>query len=158
MLSFILLVIAFLLFISIFDGAPYVPALKKSQVAVFKLLDLKPGQTFVDLGSGDGKMLRFAAKNGLKAIGYEINPVLWFVSVVLCFRYRKNITIHLANLWHVSLPKCHGIGVFMIAKYMPRLEKKLEEEGRGVKVATIAFEMPNKKIVQQKDGVFLYKF
>jgi len=40
------------------------------------MLNLKSGQTLIELGSGDGRVLKEAAAKGVRAIGYEINPVL----------------------------------------------------------------------------------
>jgi cyclopropane fatty-acyl-phospholipid synthase-like methyltransferase len=39
--------------------------------AALDLAELKPGETFVDLGFGDGRMLFAAAKRGAVAMGVE---------------------------------------------------------------------------------------
>jgi SAM-dependent methyltransferase len=67
-------------------GAPYLPSfsnkldimftqLKKDSHVIQKLKEGKP-LTFVDLGSGDGRVVFRAAREGVftKSIGYEINP------------------------------------------------------------------------------------
>ena len=52
--------------LSILFGAPFLPTLKPERLRAMDLLDLKPGQVFVDLGSGDGVMLVLAAERGLR--------------------------------------------------------------------------------------------
>lgn len=64
MITAIMLFVAFFLLSSILFGAPYVPVHKVNQKAVFELLELQKGETFIDLGSGDGRMLRQAASLG----------------------------------------------------------------------------------------------
>src|SRR5262249_4602182 len=85
-------------------GAPYVPIRRRDSRALLDLAELKPGQTLVDLGSGDGQLLALAAARGIRGIGYEINPVMVLVSRIVCWRYRRLVKIHLANLWQIKLP------------------------------------------------------
>src|SRR5476651_1697826 len=75
--------------LSIFFGAPYLPTLKVQRGQALDLLDLKPGQVFYDLGSGDGTMLMLAAARGLKAVCYEINPFLFVFSWLRTRRYGR---------------------------------------------------------------------
>jgi SAM-dependent methyltransferase len=64
----------------IFFGAPYLPTLRPQIQAAFALLELKPGQTLLELGCGDGKVLVAAAEAGYKAVGIELNPILALVA------------------------------------------------------------------------------
>jgi hypothetical protein len=76
----LLLVILAFQFVVLFLGAPYVPTLPKQREAALDLLKLKPGQTLIDLGCGDGAMLIAAAKRGINSVGYEINPLLALIA------------------------------------------------------------------------------
>ena len=64
-------------------GAPFLPTASKGLNTMFKELrnqpivkDSKRNLTFFDLGSGDGRVVFRAAREGMfhKSIGYEINP------------------------------------------------------------------------------------
>ena len=61
-------------------GAPYLPTFSKKLQQMFEPLSSskKQYQTFVDLGSGDGRVVFAAARQThlfqKKCIGYEINP------------------------------------------------------------------------------------
>jgi SAM-dependent methyltransferase len=57
--------------------APFVPTPHEIVERMLQVAELKPGDLLYDLGSGDGRIVIAAAKNyGVKAVGFEINPVL----------------------------------------------------------------------------------
>ena len=87
-----------------FTGAPYVPSKRRDVARAFdELYALTSKDVLVDIGSGDGIVLRMASKYGAMAIGYEIHPVLVLVSRLLS-RGDKNVRVRLANFWRVPLP------------------------------------------------------
>lgn len=140
-------------------GAPYLPTLSRQQEAAFDLLDLKPGQTLLELGSGDGRMLVAAAKRGIKVVGYELNPILVLYSWLITRRYGDLVTIKMANFWRAKLPECDGIYVFLLDRFMAKLHKKIVQEiSIPVKVVSFAFEVPGVKHVTEKSGLYLYIF
>jgi spermidine synthase len=57
---------------------------KKSilNLAFHELYQLTENDNFVDIGSGDGVVLREASKIGARAVGFEINPILVFISTL----------------------------------------------------------------------------
>jgi SAM-dependent methyltransferase len=154
-LTVVLLVFSFV----ILFGAPYLPTLQPQAQNALDLLDLKPGQTLLELGSGDGRVLRQAARRGIKGIGYELNPLLVLYSQISCFRYRKLITFKCRNYWQVKLPPCDGIYVFLLDKYMQKLDTKIIQEVDGpVKLVSYAFKVPGKKPSAKKSGLMLYNY
>lgn len=140
-------------------GAPYVPTLKNQTEAALSLLDLKPGQTLLELGSGDGRVVRAAAQKGLKVVGYELNPILVLISLLVTWRYRKNVRIIWGDYWQSNWPKANGIYTFLLEKYMKELDKKIVQEyGKNVKLVSFAFKVPSKTVITEKNGLFLYKY
>jgi len=142
----------------ILRGAPYLPTRKNQIKAGLELLDLNPGQTMLELGSGDGAVLLAAAKKGYKSIGYELNPVLVIISRLRCFKYRKLITIYWGDYWIKQWPPSDGMFVFLMDKYMKKLDTKITQYNQSVnyKLASHAFKVPGKKITESSDGVHLY--
>ena len=142
----------------IFKGAPYLPVLKNSSFTALDLLDLKNGQTVIDLGSGGGRFLRLAAKNNIKAIGYEINPVLYIISIVISLKYRKNIKIHYGNFWNKKLPLADGLFVFLLPKYMEKLDQKIISSypRQKIKLVSYSFKLDKREAVASKDNCHLY--
>lgn len=140
-------------------GAPYVPTLSKSRKAAFELLDLKKGQTILEPGCGDGRILVEAAKRGLNAVGIELNPLLYLTSLVLTFRYRKQVKVIWGNFWTRDWPETDGVFVFLLDKYMDKFDNKIKSSQKTpTKIASFAFKIPGKKPVKEKNGVFLYEY
>jgi len=159
LLLVILLIVVAAFAVAGFLGAPYVPILKRDYVPLLELSGLKPGQTLVDLGSGDGRLLRAAASRGIRAIGYEINPFMVFVSRIVCWRYRKLIKIHLANLWQIRLPPADAIYVFLMPRFMERLHAKFTVElTRPTTVISYVFAIPGQKPIRQGANSYIYRY
>lgn len=157
----ILLVVLAAFALIAFVGAPYVPTHKAAIVRALDMLPLKPGDRVVDLGSGDGRFLLAAAKRGLRATGYELNPFLYVFSALLCFRFRGQVSIELANFWTKKLPSdTKAVFVFGAGPFMQRLAKKLRQRARGDKalyVISYGFELPGLKPMANQEGLYMYK-
>ncbi|MEI7631817.1 MAG: hypothetical protein WCJ60_00680 [bacterium] len=142
-----------------FFGAPFLPTLKNRTNDALDMLDLKKGELLLELGSGDGRLLAEAARRGIKSIGYELNPLLVWYSKIRLWKYRKLAKVKVANYWQIDLPKADGIYVFLLQPYMQKLDKKLSQSNiTPVKLVSFAFTIPNKKPVQEKQGMRLYLY
>jgi hypothetical protein len=153
--SFVLVAFSFV----IAFGAPYLPTLKDQVINAMELIDLKEGQTLLELGSGDGRVLAAAAEKGWYAIGYELNPLLVVYSWLRTRKYGKKVRVIWGNYWYKKLPKCDAIFVFLLQPYMVKLNKKIIQECTNpVKLVSFAFEIPDKKPTKQQRGMFLYTY
>ncbi len=140
-------------------GAPYFPSLKPHMKAALELLELKEGQVVYDLGCGDGRFLKAAAKQGARAVGYELNPFMFLYSWFTTRRYGRKVRVRYGNFWKADISKADAVFVFLLDKYMPKLDEKLKSEGKkGLKLASHTFKIPNKKIAKEIYGVFLYQY
>ncbi len=139
-------------------GAPYVPTKRKQAAAGLDLLNLKPGQTVYDLGSGDGVVLKMAAERGLRGVGYELNPILWLIAKLRLWPHRSMVQIKLGDFWHQDIKTADGVFVFLIGHHMEKLRAKLSREvSKPTGLVSVAYELPGAKLVKQKDGVHLYQ-
>jgi SAM-dependent methyltransferase len=155
----LLIVILAFQFVVLFLGAPYVPTLKKQRKEALDLLNLKPGQTLIDLGCGDGVMLVAAAKRGLNAVGYEINPVLVFIAWLRTRRYASQVKIVQGNFWKKKWPDADGVFVFLTERYMERLNQNMKSRFKDpVKLVTYGFSLSGKKASATKGACFLYRY
>lgn len=164
-LLFLVVVAVVLLFgFVVLFGAPYLPTLTIRTKEALELLDLKPGQTLVELGSGDGRVLRAAAERGIHAIGYELNPLLVIWSKITTRRYSHLVTVRLANFWTNPLPQTDAIYVFLLDRYMKKLDKKIIQDTakwdgkKQLKLVSFAFKIPGKKPIKEKNGLYLYHY
>lgn len=144
----------------IFFGAPYLPTLRVQKEAALDLLDLEPGQTLIELGSGDGTMLIAAAERGFKAIGYELNPILVIISYIRTYKYRKYVKVIWGNYWAHMWPRADAVYVFLLDRFMEKLDKKIVQNypEQKIKLASHAFKIPSKEFVAEKKGVYLYEY
>ena len=159
MLACLIVLVVFLCFaIPGFFGAPYVPTLSKNMKTALDMLDLKPGQTMIELGCGDGKVVVAAAQRGWKVVGYELNPVLAAIAWVRTVRYRKQVKIVWGNFFTKDLPPADGVFCFVMPRFMSEVSKKLAKSYKKIRVASFAFAIPGNTPIAQKDNVFLYNF
>jgi 16S rRNA A1518/A1519 N6-dimethyltransferase RsmA/KsgA/DIM1 with predicted DNA glycosylase/AP lyase activity len=152
------IVIVLLFSLVVIYGAPYLPTLSKRVDDAIELLELQPGQTMLELGSGDGRLLVAAAKKGIYSVGYELNPLLVIYSKLKSWKYRKYITISWGNYWKKSWPEADGMYVFLLNPYMSKLHKKVVQYAKNRKftLVSFAFQMPEKEHSLEKDSMFQY--
>ena len=141
----------------LFWGAPYLPSLKPHVNAALDLLDLKPGQVVYDLGCGDGRFLKAAAKQGIKGVGYELNP-FWFAYAWLTTHRYRQIEIRFGDFWKADISHADALYVFLLTKYMAKLDQKIKNSGKHLKLASHTFKIPGKKPIAETYGVFLYLY
>lgn len=146
--------------------APFVPTWKRDIERLLKIIRLKPGEKFVELGCGAGQVLAaVAGKNPeAKVIGVEIQPVLFlWVKWWLKFRQLENIQLIWGDFLKVDLSEARVIYLYLTpeanAKIKPMLERKLE---KGTTVISYAFEFLGWKAItvsKEKDRlpIFVYK-
>lgn len=143
-------------------GAPFLPTLKQKVPLALELIDLKPGQTLLELGSGDGRVLKAAAESGLKAVGYELNPLLVIYSRIKLWHYRDQVRVVWGNYWKKPWPPADGIFVFLLQPYMAKLDKTIQAQvtktKKPIRLVSFAFTIPNKKANKKRQGLYLYKY
>ena len=140
-------------------GAPFLPTLRPQIAAALDLLNLEPGQTLLELGCGDGRVLIAAAECGLHAVGYELNPILVVIARLRTWRYRQQVRVVWGDYWRASWPPAEGIFAFILTSYMHKLDKKVTRyPHKPLKVASFAFPIPGKKPIKTNNGIFLYEY
>lgn len=157
LIIFLIIVLSFSFVV--FFGAPYVPIFHDRLAQIIEISDLKPGMTLLDLGCGDGKILRFAAQNGIQAVGYELNPILFLFCKLTTFRYRKLVKVFYGNFWQKKFPKTDVVYVFLLPKLMPKLNQKfVDDEIKDTKLVSFSFPIPNKPVTKELNNLFLYLY
>lgn len=161
-LIFLLLFIAFAAYYLVpffYIGPPFVASSDKKTKKIIKLLNPKPGEKIVDLGSGDGKLLFEIAKKGAVAYGYEVNPILVFRTrqKIESLGLKNKVFVERADFFGKDLSKFDAVVVYGITYIMPRLEKKLLSELKpGTRIISNHFKFPNLMPQRKMDEILLY--
>jgi len=142
-------------------GAPYVPTRRKLLDKAFSgLYPLSSKDVLVDIGCGDGVVLRAAAKRGARAIGYELNPILVVIAKLLS--RDKKISVRLADFWFVTLPaETTVIYTFGDSRDIKRMYEKAKQTAarnkKTVYFMSFGFAVPGAKHKKYDGSFYLYE-
>lgn len=146
----------------VFWGAPYVPSHKKQLIKAFsKLYPLSENDCLVDLGSGDGVVLRVARSYRAKAVGYELNPFLAFFTRLRSF-YDAGVSVRLVDYTRLKAlpPEATVVYAFTTDRDIKIIEKKLLQwsEHQPLYFVSYGFVLPNIPIQRRLGPMSLYMF
>ncbi len=143
-------------------GAPYVPSKPRDLPTVFtELYPLGANDVLVDIGSGDGVVLRYAARYGARAIGYELNPILVSISRWLS-RANNRISTRCCDFWRTPLPLevtvCY---IFAESRDINRMATRVQQAatraGRPVALISYGFMLRDYPLVRSIGAHHLYQ-
>ncbi len=141
---------------AMYTGAPYFPSIRKRKDAMLNLAKIQPGETVYDLGCGDGRLVRAAAKKGAHAIGYELS-VPTFIIAWLTSLFSKRTSIRLGNFWNKSYADADVILCFLMPDSMQEFYKKIWPQLKpGCRVISHAFSIKGLEAMAKEGPVMLY--
>jgi len=161
----VLLIISLLFFLAFiiypfFFGAGFEKTDKETLKTIIKLSSFKKTDKVADLGSGTGTIVVEFAKAGIEAHGFEINPLLVFLSrrKLKKLNLQNRAFIHFKNFWKADLSKFNIITIFQYRYLMPSLEKKLKRElKKNSVIISNKWAFPNLKPIKKEGRALLYK-
>jgi trans-aconitate methyltransferase len=130
-------------------GALYVSTSKVRIAAIMDAVPMNSDQLLVDLGCGDGRVLRAVwNRYGTKTIGYELNLLAYLKARLLCFRMR-GVDIRLQNFWKADLSFADVVFCYLFPDVIKQLSEKLRSELKpGAVIVSCNFALPDLEIVQ----------
>lgn len=153
-----------LLGLSWFAGsdAPYVPTKMEYIKKILKLAGVKEGKVFYELGSGDGRVVREAAKLGATSIGIEQSWIR-----ILYSRYSANkLALHLrgvnvkfyhGDIFKRSYQNADIVYIYLLHKGVSKLEEKLKKElKKGSVVITQTYHFKDWRPYKRVNNFWLY--
>ena len=146
----------------VFRGAPYVPTKRGELRDMFDTVyPLGKHDMLVDIGSGDGVVLREAARRGARALGYELNPILVVLSQWLSRRDAR-VQIKLADFWQVKLPKettvVYTFGESRdIAKMMRKVTSEADRLRKPLVFISYGFAVPHETPLKRHGAYYIYE-
>ena len=156
--SYIMLGVSFIW--SYYKGAPFVRSKRNKIETMLELAGIEPEETVVDLGSGDGILLKEAAKKGARAVGVEINPILaQYSKKQLSLKgFSKNCKVICCDVQDYSLEKADIVFLYLYPPIIEKLKEKFIKELRpDARIISNAFPITDWEPEIEKNGVFLYK-
>ena len=143
-------------------GAPYVPTHEKALGEAFtKLYKMDSHDFLIDLGAGDGVVLKAAAKRGAKALGVELNPIL---TLIMKWRFRgnKRVKVKCCNFYNIKFPEeTTVVYAFAVSLHIEPIFRKVQGEakrlGKPIYFVSNAFDLKDVKPIKKQGSFYLYK-
>lgn len=147
---------------------PYVPATDQQLANLSKAFKRhsKEGDTFLDIGSGDGRICRIAKAQGIysQVHGVELNYMLVLFSRLMALKSGQynSLKYHHSDLWRFPLHNYDAISIFGVESMMEPLEKYLCDSGSKQQIIyACRFPFKNLKRLDELghgiDTVWVYK-
>lgn len=125
--------------------APYVPTPPQVIQRMLRLAELRAGEVFFDLGSGDGRTVIMAAKEfGARAVGVELREDLAkkALSTIYELSFQDRITIVNGDMFNVDLTSADVIFLYLTTSANEKVRPKLDSElKRGVRIVSHDYEI-----------------
>ncbi len=158
-LSVVIVALTLLFTVTVFFGPPYVRSHKQPVETALDILGLKKDDHLLDLGSGDGAVLLAAAHRGVRTTGYELNPILWLVSLWRTRKFRSLVSARWGNMWQAPInDHTQNIYVFSDKRFLRRLDKMISSSSAKVTLVSYSYKIPGKKITKVENGMYLYEY
>ncbi|MCI0640525.1 MAG: 50S ribosomal protein L11 methyltransferase [Gemmataceae bacterium] len=122
----------------------YVPTPNEVVDKMLELADVRPGEIVYDLGCGDGRIPVAAAKKyGVKAWGFDINPVRVKESLDNVERnnVKSLVTIKLQDIFELDLSKADVITLYLLPQLNVKLIPQLDKLKPGCRIVSHDFNM-----------------
>ncbi len=151
------------LIVPFFYQLPWVPTDKNRARKALKMAKLQPGETFYDLGAGDGRILLLAAEEfGAKAVGVEASPLQYLFTAARCYfsGSRQNIRVRRENFYKADFSDADVLFAYMTPDHAIRFQDKFVTQLKpGARVVMIAFDFPHwmPNDVDQAELIFMYE-
>lgn len=146
------------------SGAPWVPTRNNDLKRIHTLLKLKDGESFVELGCGNGRVCRFLARKnpGVRVTGVELSLLQYFVAILQARISGSSAHYKFQNVFSYDLKNTDAIYMFLMPETYEKIKVKLKQELRpGTRVVTYVWPIPGWKpetISKQEDQLDLYLY
>lgn len=143
---------------AMYFGAPFLISSKKRIEDMLEIGDFKAHDRVVDLGCGDGRILRMLRKKGVKNLtGYEFSLPTYLWAKFLSFYYHGSEKIYWRNFWRENLEGFNVLICFLLPKTMLDFERKIWPKlAKGTRVISNEFKMKNVRPSKTCGHVYLY--
>lgn len=124
-------------------GVPFVPLNQKQLRAIADNIKLNSTDKVVDLGCGEGRVLRLFEKQGVKNLhGYEVNLWAWCLAIIFNIFKRSKSKVFFKNFNKINLSQYNVVFCYLLDFSLIRLRSKFDSELKsGTKIISYGFEI-----------------
>lgn len=161
-LKVVIVVAYFLLVItgiySMIWGAPFVLTHKKKLPTILELGEFKKDDYVVDLGAGDGRVVRAVSEVGVKkVVGFEYSVLNYLVARLVHYFKKGKGKIVFGDFWKQDYKDVDVVICFLLDKTILDVEDLIWPKlKRGTRLLSNAFKMKGVHPVESKNGIHLY--
>ncbi len=138
------------------NAPPFVPTPKKAVRSMIALAKIKKGDRAADLGCGDGRVVRAAAKAGATATGFELSLPTFVLAKVLTLTTPR-ASIQFKNFWKQDFSETDVIFTYLLIAVMKTFKEKIWPQLKpGTRVVSYMFKLPGVEATAQEGNVYLY--
>jgi precorrin-6B methylase 2 len=135
---------------------PFVPTPEEAVTSMLKLAEVKPGDTVIDLGSGDGRIVISAVRDhgATRAVGVDINPERITEANENARRagVTDKVEFRQGDLFDADIGDATVVTLYLLPSVNERLKPKLLSELKpGTRIVSHAFDMGDWKPVKEVD-------
>lgn len=123
-------------------GAPWLPTPQRAVEAALDKVGVGPGDVVVDLGAGDGRVLRAAARRGVAAVGYELSPFLWALAWLRTRRQSVPVRVKFADAFGADVSTATVVFAFLRPATLPRLATSLTVKTTAENARLVSYAFP----------------
>lgn len=135
-----------------FSGAPYVPTDPVTVKRMVDMAEIKEGETVIDLGCGDGRLVEEACKRGAYAYGFELSLFLFLIA-----RFWRKTDVRWQNMWKVDVNQADVIFCYLNPRVLIRFEREIWPNLKpGCRVIVNTFPLKNITPSAHHDTVYRY--
>lgn len=142
---------------------PYVPTTMEVVNAMLDLGELKAGDTHIDLGCGDGRIVVTAAERGATSTGIDLDPQRIKEANENAEKagVTDKVTFIEGDLFNFDFSKADVLTLYLLPSVNLKLRPKIMEEMKpGAKIVSHAFDMgdwkPEQEIVVNGSTIYLW--
>ncbi len=147
-------------------GALFVPTHRVRIEAFLDAVPMRADELLVDLGCGDGRVLRAVRRHyGARARGLDVNPLACWIARLRNLGDRR-VRVVREDFWTHNLGDADVVFCYLFPDLMERLARKIEAEAApGTRVACCNLPLPGRRPLQvlrpasssHGDPIFLYR-
>jgi precorrin-6B methylase 2 len=150
-------------YLSTLWGAPWARTSREKVDRMLRLADVQPGETVVDLGAGDGRIvIRAARRFGACAIGVEVDPLRWLIAslAIRALGLRERARVVRGNMFAYDISEADVVTLYLLQGTNQRLKPHLAQGLRpGARVVSHAFPVEGwaPLAVDRQQRLYLYQ-